>query len=67
MIAMRRFYRMLFDHTIANQWFLDEARTATGELIDGWHFTTGRPYRGPSPQQLAVYKSGIELALTSRH
>jgi molybdopterin-guanine dinucleotide biosynthesis protein A len=59
------FYRIYPDFDkCADQWFLDDPRTADDEEIDARDFTEGLPYKGPTPVAIPVMQDGREVAFS---
>jgi hypothetical protein len=59
----RRFFDTCADFDLfADQWLLDDPRTADGKEIDSLEFTEGRPYKGPLPVAMPIAHAGREVA-----
>jgi molybdopterin-guanine dinucleotide biosynthesis protein A len=65
MNSRQPFYQVLVDFSAyADQWFLDDPRSAAGQEIDARDFTEGLPYKGPTPVAIPVMQAGREVAFS---
>ena len=61
---MTGYHIATFDPRIADQWHLSAPRDVAGDEIRGYHFTLGRPYSGPQPATIPIYREGRSLEVS---
>lgn len=61
---MTAYYIATYDPRIADQWHLAAPRDAHGNEIRGYQFRLGRPYAGPQPVKVPIYRDGRPLEVS---